>query len=271
MKRPAPWFRNAAPASRDADVRYIKESVRLLRKFYDGFDASAGYDLHTSNIASFNKRKLNRIRSLARQLRVEMSAPHSVIRPRTKVQREAIEKHTGAPRERGRKAYVVHVPNDKTKATVRTRKGRASVVEVTKRSGAESTREYFYFADYGRGAQPKSMAAIQKRVRRMIDDLPEGWYVLVSRDYGFIGAAMLKSKLLQEIDRTWLDYDKFKPGQNDSRGLAQSLIGLSRVSTTIEGMEVEYTNRITRRARYRGLKERESRQSAKRRRMTGRR
>jgi hypothetical protein len=273
MKRPAAWYRKANASQRANDVEYLKESVRLLRKFYTGFDAKHGYDLHRHSVAAFSPKKVERIRKLSRQIRVEMSADYTILRPRTEAQRVALEKHTGVPRERGRKAYIVHVPNKKTTAKLRQRGDVASVVEITKRTGAESKREYFYFRDYQRGGQPKTMKGILARARKMLKDMPAGFYVFVSRDYGYIGAAMHRDKLLEELDRVWLDYDRFKPGANDSRGLASSIVGFARVSTEIEGAEREYIERMTRRMQYQRSKRREyeRKQDRLRRLITGRR
>lgn len=272
MKKPAGWYKKASPTKRAADVDYLKDSVRLIRKFYKGFDAKHGYSLRQSNIASFSNKKIERIRKLARQLRVETSSTYVVLRPRTKAQFAAVEKHTGAPRERGRKAYVVHVPNKKTSAKIKTRKGVTSVVEVTKRTGAEARREYFYFKDYRPKTRPQTMKGIIARAKKMLKDMPPGFYTMVSRDYGNIGAAMHRDKLLEELDRTWLDYDRFKPDQKDSRGLASSIVGFCRVSTTIEGADVEYVNRMTRRMQYERARRRayESKQRRIRRLLTGR-
>jgi hypothetical protein len=274
--KPAAWYRKANASARAADVDYIKESVKLLRKFYKGFDAQSGYNLRTSSIAALDKRKIDRIRERARQLRVEMSAAHTIVRPRTKGERKAVEKHTGAPADAKRKAYVVHVPNDKTTVKIKTKAGQTRVVETTIRSGAESHREYFYFADY-RKTQPKTIKAIITLARKMLGDMPEGLYVFVSRDYGYIGAPMPKNQLLLEMERSWLGYDKLPgldtPYRKDSRGLASSLIGFARVSTTIEGAQKEYTDRITRRIKYQRWKRRDYEAKVQRRRrlLTGRR
>ena len=268
----AAWYRKAAPAARASDVAYIRDSVKLIRKFYDGFDAGKGYNLSLGSIQRMTPKKIARIREKARQIRVEQSAAHVVVRPRTRTAKLALEKHTAAPKERGRKAFIVHVPNEKTTARVETKGGVARVVEVSKKTGAASKREYFYFSDYGK-REPKTMKGVFRMAEKIIDDIPDGLYVMVSRDYGFIGAPMFKSQLLREIERNWSAYDKFAPAQKDSRGLASSLIGFARVSTTLEGAEKEYNDRLTRRMKYQRAKRREyeSKQAKRRAQLTGRR
>ena len=268
--KPAAWYR---AATGKADVAYIRESVKELRQFYTGFEARDGFSLRLDNLRRMSRKRYDRIRRMARQIRIEKSAAHVILAPRTPAERAALVKHTGAPAERNRKAWVVHVPNDRTTVVLRTRKGVTRVVEVSKKSGAASKREYFYFTDYRRGGRrPKTMQAIYDTTKRMLNDMPEGLYLFVSRDFGFIASAMYKSEILREIERNWLIYDKFAIDRPDSRGLAESLIGFARISTTFEGAAIEYRERLTRRLRYKRERARiyESKRTRRRRLTTGR-
>jgi hypothetical protein len=247
-------------ARRQSEIDYLKESVKLLRKFYKGFDAKAGYSLKPQNIVRLGDRKTDEIRELARQLRKEQASNYVIVRPKSKRSKEALYKHTGASVSKKRKAFVVHVPDDK-RSTVKVelpknKKKPARVVEVTKRTGAESKRKYFYFADY-EDEPPMTIEEIIDITRAMLPDMPKGYYAFVSKDYGYIAAPMFRNLLIRELTSQWLDYDRIRPGAKDNRGLAESLVGYALVSTKLEGAEHEYNERQTRRAEYRAAKQRE--------------
>lgn len=272
--QPAKWFRDSVHrgwandtqaveyARRQSEVDYLRESIKMLRKFYRGFTASDGYSLRTREIVRLDAGKHAQISSLAAQLRKEMASDYQIVRPRSKRSKDALYKHTGASRYKAkdRKAFVAHVPNKHTQVKIEAPKGRggAQVKEVTTRTGAETKRIYYYFADFIEDDDdyPRTMEDIIDLTREMLPKMRQGYYVFNSADYGFIAAPMYKDFLLSELSSRWLDYDRFSPDVSlkDSRGLAESLVGYTLVSTKLEGAKHEYRERQTRRVQYRKFK-----------------
>jgi hypothetical protein len=268
--QPAKWFRDSVKrgwqndtqaieyARRTSEVDYLRESIKLLRRFYKGFGAKDGYSLRSDHIVRLDPRRHAQISELAGQLRKEMSAEHQIVRPRSKRSKEALYKHTGARRSARRKAFVVHKPSENTEIELdypNDEESPVHVKEVSKRTGAESRRVYYYFADFA-DEQPQTIEEIIELTREMLPKMKKGYYVFVSADYGYIADFMYKDHILAELSSQWLDYDRFSSGTNlkDNRGLAENLIGFALVSTKIEGAKHEYRERQTRRSEYRKFK-----------------
>jgi hypothetical protein len=269
--QPAKWFRDSVHrgwandtqaieyARRQSEVDYLRESIKLLRKFYKGYGAQDGYSIQTREIVRLDAKRLAEIKTRGAQLRKEMSADFRIARPRSSRSKEALYKHTGASRSKKRKAFVVHTPDKNTEIKIdypRDKKAQVHVKEIKKRTGAESKRVYYYFADFA-DEQPTTIEDIIDLTRdEMLPKMKKGYYVFVSADYGYIAAPMYKDLLLKELSSQWLDYDRFSSGVSlkDNRGLAENLIGYALVSTKLEGAEYEYRERQTRRVAYRKYK-----------------
>lgn len=291
VTQPAKWFRDSVARGRATDtesieagrrkqlLKSLRDSLVDVRRFFKGYEAKDGYSLKHGSLSRLTGAKLHRLKEDAKQLHREMSQPHLIVRPRTVESKRALATHTRVKPDKRRKAYVVHVTDPKhTTVSVEKRKpkkGRkrpARVKEVLQVEDVKRVNRYYYFADYG--PVPQSMEEIYKLVDVMMPDLPKGHYAFMSRNYGNISMSMDRNRLLREIQSTWMVYDKFKgaPGEKDSRGLAEDLIGLRLVATTVAGADLEYNNRITRRSLMRGYRKQvaESKAARKRKRHRGR-
>ena len=285
--KPAKWFADSIKRAKEfgtavseatarrKEIAYIADSIRLLRRFFKGYESADGFSLKPGDIQRIPASEIKKIRLKAAQLRREMSSSHVIADPKNEKQMAALYTHTGAKKDKKRKAFVVHVADpDRTVITIEPGEdGRpAQVVEETLLSKRAKVRhQFFYFKDYAR-RQPRTIDEVLTLLDHMLPDMPDGYYVFVSRDYGNIAAPMPRNLLKREIADMWLAYDKI-PGRSDkdNRGLAQSLIGFSYVSKEIDGADEEYNQRLSRARQYQ--KERERAKHARRmslhKRMTG--
>lgn len=237
-------------------VNRLRASIKVVRQHFTGFDAKRGYSLSPAKLAKLTPKRLEKLKEHARQLRREMATPHKIVHPRDRAATEALYAHTGAKRIKGRKKFVVHTakPDTTTIEMVGTKK-KKRVREVRKVAGARVEQQYFYFANYGRGT-PRSMVSIRKRAAKMLKDMPPGYYVMKSKDYGNISVAMHRDELLEKIEADWLKYDaapqktsRDLAKRKDSRGLPEDLIGFTLVALTEDGSRREYAQRFSMRQR----------------------
>ena len=259
-------------AFRAHEIRYLIDATRQLRTFYRGFEARDGYALKPVTVARLSNAQRDRITKMAKHLRRELASAHVIVRPRTTKSARALDKHTGSKPSARRKAYVVHV--EKPESTrIRIQRGKkksspAHIQEVRKIKGGRFEARYFYFADYAK-RMPVTMDGILKVAKRMIVDMPLGFYVMLSNEHGFIGTPMHKNLLLKQLVDEWSQYEKYGTGT----GLARSLIGFRMVSTTEDGARREYRERLTLRGHMQQLRDRAKsrlRDKLKRRRNRGR-
>jgi hypothetical protein len=117
-------------------------------------------------------------------------------------------------------------------------------VEITRQvKGAEIAERYFYFDE-----PPTSFDDIIAQTRKMLRDMPKGWYVLMTSTHGNIAAPMRKEQLISRLNERFLVYDKLPTrGHKDDRGLAEVVVGYKLVSFTEAGAHKEYRERLSRR------------------------
>lgn len=294
-------------ARRENERAYIHDSIVLLRKFAHGFEARDGFDLR--QVVSLKGRKLEKVKKLAALIRQEQASPHVEAVARTKGQRKALETYTGQRDIPDRKRFIVFTEQpDKTEVRIVTpkkrkkpkkkkpakRKGkpvdvapedlepeplgppmRKPRVELTTRvKGGVSREEFFHIEDY-LGDTPETFKDIKKALKKMLPDMPKGYYVLVTSNHGNIGVPAQRGNLLDMIEQDYIHYDKV-PGttsRKDDRGLAGVVVGFKLVSFTKDGADREYIERLTRRqmlnrerraARKRSQRERRSRITGRR-------
>jgi hypothetical protein len=115
--------------------------------------------------------------------------------------------------------------------------------------GVKFEEQFFSVEDYNGGKEPGSFKEIRRALQRMLLDMPEGFYVLVTSNHGNISSPAEKGALLRKMDSSWLAYDKAPSGAGsiDNRGLATVVTGFKLISTTFEGAAKEYNQRLTRR------------------------
>jgi hypothetical protein len=264
---------------RALDTEYLKESVALLRRFATGYETKNGFDLRA--VHKLSGAKLAKVRKFAPLIRAEQASDHVEAVARTPAQAKALANHTGQQWLKGRTRFIVHTPHPKTTTvkilpgkTKKTKGGKKvkgpPVVEVkeTVKGGSIADR-YFHIADY-RKKPPVTFKQIMATTRKMLKNMPDGFYVLVTSTHGNIAAPIMRDRLLSVMERRYVDYDKLKlftrDGYNkDSRGLAETVTGFKLVSFTLEGAQREYRTRRTRRGVLRA--ERAKRRAAKQRRI----
>lgn len=267
----------AEAARRENEKAYLHDSIKLLRRFAHGFEASDGYALR--NVASLSGRKLAKVKKLAALIRQEQAQPHVEKVVRSRKQRRALESFTGQRDIPDRKRFVVFTEQP-AKTTVkvvtprrtkkpRPRKPRVELaIEVP---GGIAREEFFLIEDYLDGDAPETFKDIKKALKKMLPDMPKGYYVLVTSNHGNIGVPHQRGTLMEMIESDYIHYDKV-PGassRKDDRGLAGVVVGFKLVSVTKEGANREYNERLSRRQMLN--RERRRVASQRRARLTGRR
>ena len=280
---PSKWFRTLVTAERVASVEgddiaaglayrkriaeaeYLKESIRIARKYVAGFEAKDGYDL--TKVARLNPAKLAKLRRVAPRIRQAIASPFVAYRPRSKGARRALQRHTGLDDVPGLKVFPVHVPKPE-RAKVRVKGRKYKSLEITETiKGRQHHDRFFYLSDYLKGEAvrvdkrgrksvrkyndrpPETFEDILRVAKRMIAHMPKGYYVVETSSHGTIGIHMPRSELLSELRSRYLGYDTLKPGGKDSRGLAETVIGFRLVSSNLEFANREYNERLTNRVR----------------------
>lgn len=296
---------------RDSEKEYLKDSIRLVRQFVHGFDARDGFSL--KDVVRLRGPKLSRLRKYAAIIRQEQAQPHvtKVVRPGA--QRRAIQSHTGQRDIPERFKYIVYTEKPAvTKVrivTPRKRKGKPKKVvrpkprrvdtgeelEIPEEEreytgpalrkprvevalelpGGTSREEFFYVENYNNEEPPETFKDIKRALKKMLPDMPKGYYVLVTSNHGNIGVPANRSNLLRMIDSDYMAYDRVPvgAGSKDNRGLAGVVVGFKLVSFTKEGADREYKERLTRRAMLEQERQGQRRRSreSRRARLTGRR
>lgn len=238
-------------------LKRLRDAIVLVRQHFAGFDAKRGYALTPKKLAKLTPTRQKKLKQRVRELRREQSRPYKVVKaPRDAAARRALYKHTGAEKVRGRKTFIVHTakPETTTIQLVGT-KSRKRVREVRKVAGAEIEQQYFYFADYTKKL-PRTMKDIRRVAAKMLKDMPPGYYVMLSKEFGHISVNMYRDELLGELERNWLKYDVAPDWKSadprdrkESRRLAESLIGFAFVSTTRAGARRASAQRLSLRQR----------------------
>lgn len=222
------WLRRLTPDRRASEIEYLKDSVRLLRRFADGWTAADGYDLHY--VTSWNAAKAAKVRKYAAILRREISQEsYRIVRPRSARSRKALRLETGQTAVPKRRAFVVHVPhaNQRVRVVTTSRKIKGKIVkksnvEIRDRVGKQIYRNRFFRFE----RQPFTFDDIIRETRKMLKFMPRGWYVIQTSNYQSIGVPIRKDDLLSELQSRYVIYDKLpESGEKDSRGLAETVIG----------------------------------------------
>lgn len=227
---PQPWFLDlATPRIKQARERDLREKLRTVRRLFSGFEASDGYDGRYPRNWSMQRRRS--VERFAYQANTLLSTPGLLIKPRSQRERDALEKHTGQLHPRQIR-FVVHVPAPQ-KMRVRFVRDRARVpfmgaaalrlktlrVEtVEKVTGGEMyTRDYLFREILG--YQPVVWEDFIYALIRLLPYLPdrtpsgeEATYTLLSQPHGPISSPVLKSLLLEEMQRWAEEYADDFPG-----------------------------------------------------------
>jgi len=237
----------------ELEKAYLKDSIKLLRKYVKGLEASDGYDLN--NVSRLLPGHEDKVRRYAYQIRQELASPHIEIVPRTPAAIRAVKQHTGQGNIPNRKRFIVHtnkpdttsvkiVYKTVTQKDARGRKRRVTQaqLELTQQvKGGKIQDRFFYFPQ-----SPRSFDHIVKMTRKMLKFMPKGYYALQSSNHGTIGRSIPSELLIEELQDRYLGYDKFGIQSNkDDRGLAETLTGFKLISFTVKGADREYSERLS--------------------------
>lgn len=253
---------------RENEKAYLHDSIQLLRRFAHGFEARDGYDLR--EVAKLSGAKLRKVKKLSALIRQEQAQPHVEKVVRTARQRKALESYTGQRDLEDRKRFIVFTEQpEKTRVSVvtpkktKTRRPRKPRVELAiEVPGGTAREEFFLIEDYLGGEPPETFKDIKKALKKMLPDMPKGYYVLVTSNHGNIGVPHQRGTLMEMIEADYIHYDKVPSASSkkDDRGLAGVVVGFKLVSFTKEGANREYNERLSRRQ----MLERERRNARKR-------
>lgn len=273
---------DAIEVQREREIEYLKDSIKLLRRFAKGFTAADGFDLN--NVALIPQKQIDRVKKYAPILRTETSNVlsvqtgepveyYKVVRPRTHRGREALEHFTGQTAIPNRTGYVVPVdrPGEEVRLVSkevvtqdklgRRRHAKQTQVEVTEIVGEQKFyNRYFRFE-----APPVTFSDVIDETRQLLKFMPKGWYVMETSNHGAIYAPMRKEAILQELHDFFLGYDQAIFQGKDNRGLAETVLGYRLIGYHQTDAERFYNERTTRRLAFR--KFRQQRRAAQRRRI----
>lgn len=262
--RPAAWFRDSVKREqalvakddyigarleyqrRESDREYLKDSIKLLRRFATGYEAKNGYALR--DVIHLTGARLAKVKKLAAQIREEQASDHVEVAGRTKARIDALARYTGQ-KQKGRKRFIVHTPHpETTKVKLIRQKGkRPPVVEVQEKvKGGTLAGRFFLLSDYSK-REPTTFKQISRIAAKMVKAMPKGYYVIVTSNHGNIGVPIERDRLLHVLESNYHAYDILGKFKKDDRGLAEVITGFKLVSFTVEGAQREYKTRLTRR------------------------
>lgn len=253
----ATWLQRIPAAHRARDLNRLKEDVRFLRRFVDGFTVADGFDLR--GLTTFSAKQINKIKKAAAPLKQVYVTPHVVVRPRSVQSKRALAQHTGQ-RSKSQRNFIVPVPAiEGTKVEVkrysktvkkkdksgRTRKTTKITprVQVERTAGTVKVRDRFYYLP----RKPDSFDDIVDMVTEMLPEMPDGFYVMINSNHGMIGESTKKSRIIDDLNHFWRIYDM--AGVNT--GLAGTVLGYRYVSDNLQGARELTVQRRTQRELWR--------------------
>jgi hypothetical protein len=224
----AAWVRKLPHEQRQERLASLNLSIKLLRKYYNGFSARDGFSLNELKALPLNRAE--KVSRMAQRLRATQSRPTYDYRPRSPRSKEVLRTSTGQ-RDKKQKVFPVHVPQIKeAKSKVRIR-GRKLEFETQYKDaqGKEHTRTernyYFVFPK-----KTKTWNDILSNVRKLVARLPAGYYRIVSSLYDTVGPPIERENLLLNM-QDWFDRYSGVVGKD---GMAQTLIGVRWIARDSE-------------------------------------
>jgi hypothetical protein len=234
---------------RQGRLNYLRESVRTLRAYQHGFESRDGYDLRHPEV--WTHAQLKKVTNAARVFNEFVAGPHQRVVPRGRVQRAALQRHTGL---RGKKLYAYPVQTPSRDAKVKIVNGKITIRRLVK--GGYLQDQYYYFSDYVDPSEIEDFDDLRNALKKMLPDLPdEGWYVLNNSQHGAIGQSQRKKFIDKILHEYYLAYD-VRDTKGAHEGFAQSILGVIRLSDTVDPAQ-EYKERQSRRLRERRERARE--------------
>jgi len=229
---------------------YLTRTVKDLRKFFKGFNASDGYDLTRietwdANRARVAKQYGSYLHGLQASPNVEVSPTRYRGNKRAMFRRQLQEAtQQGSSRQ---KKYVFHVEQTTRPTDVRlTRQGKLEVREELP-DGDHITKRFWYFRDYLPGRrQPRGFDDIIRATIKMLEDLPSHmFFSIINSAHGPIDVPVSKDFLLETLQRYREEY-----GAPDNiylhDGFGETLIGVMFIGSR-EQADARYNAQLRRR------------------------
>lgn len=231
--RPQKWFRELTHEQQQRTIEKIKLAVRDVRRVARGFESADGFNLH--DVGTFSRARLDKLFKTLTALRARQSAPHIEYRPRSSQAVRALQSFTAQATEiKGSKLYFIPVPDpDKTRVVIKD--GR---VETARKlpDGSEVVDRYFLFP-----RAPRSMEHAIHMTETMLQEMPDGRYMLYVHTFGAVAGTMAKNFILRELRRMDEEY----------KGFEGALRGFVFVGSTREEALNVYDEKETARSRIR--------------------
>lgn len=203
---------------RELRIQTLTTNVKHLRQVFKDFDPAAGYDLH--DIRSWPKARVKRVEQYAEYVNHLRSQPFTVVRPRNKPQRRALETFTGQ-RLPKQKAFIVHKPVEGDRVWL----SRDGDIEITRRIPSGLLRSVYYLFSALLGYRPVTWDELYAATVEMLPLMPDGKYFIYSELHGEIGTPHEKRMLPRLIQR----YDE----EYEERDFAGTIIGFKRVADQV--------------------------------------
>lgn len=204
----------------------LKAAVKLLRQHVKGYEAAKGYKLDKLDKLEYHKRQ--RAIKRAAKLKEVLAQPHDIKVAKTRKARRALLQFT-RQNIRNAKHFIVHKPTPKHSVSLED--GRITV-KGSFRGGVRTETKYFLFAK-----KPRNLRDLERFTKRLLDEMPNGFYVLQTSAHGDTGEPFERGKALARLREYFFAY------QTDDRGIptgfVDALIGFRFMSTTLKGASAQ--------------------------------
>lgn len=236
--------RKSVPPKRRPTAKQIRqtalaqEAIKVIQRHIRGYDARDGYT--TKNVAKFSATKKRRLIARARKLKEVLATPHETIKPRSRKERRQLVAFTRQRIPRA-KHFIVHKPSDAH--SIRFRRGRLSI--RGKFPGRVDTESRYFLLP----KRPKTPEDVERMVKAMLPEMPEGFYVILTGMLGDTGEPVEKKLLLRRLQEWMNTYGSTSRG--DSTGFTEAIIGVRFMSSKLRGVEIEKGHIDRRRERQR--------------------
>lgn len=201
-------------------IETLTKNVKSLRQVFSDFDSAHGFNLH--DIRSWPKARIKKIDQYAEHVNHLRSQPFSLIRPRSKKQRIALETFTGQ-RLPKQKAFIVHKPSNDDEVEL----SHEGFISITRQLPSDKgfLRSEFYFFSAFLGYRPVTWDELYAATLEILSWMPDGDYFVYSELHGEISTPHKKHMLPKLIMRMGQEYSE--------RNFAETIIGFKRVADNI--------------------------------------
>lgn len=216
----AGWVRKLPFDTRQVRLASLNTSIKLLRRYYSGFDARDGFSLN--DLKALPKNRADKVLKMAHTLRQIQSRPFINVRPRKAKSKQVLRMHTGQ-RQPKQKVFAVHSTlgvTEQTKIKIRGKKLEFNTPYIDKEGKAHTrTVRNYYFAFAKR---IRTWDDIMTEANKMIARLPPGRYSIISSIFEMVGATVDRENLMRKFQEWFDQYHTM----TDKEGMAETLIGV---------------------------------------------